>query len=305
MSQHRDRRSFLKEAAALTAIAAGVPDLARAGDEGSAFVCVTCGTQYPPSAAPPAHCPICEDERQYVGLNGQKWTTREAMQGRHKNTIKEEEPNLFSINTEPNFSIGQRAYLLRNPGGNVLWDCVAHLDDATVQRLKELGGVAAIAISHPHFYTTMIDWSRALGGPPIHIHKLDQKWVMRPDPCVKFWEGDALDLTGGLKLVCTGGHFDGFQVLHWPGGAQGRGVLLAGDQPQVAMDPKWVSFMYSYPNMIPLNAPAIHRIASTLGALAFDRLYGAFPGRGKGIVAQDARTVVARSADRYLRAIRG
>jgi hypothetical protein len=129
--------------------------------------------------------------------------------------------------------------------------------------------------------------------------------VMRPDPCVKFWEGDALDLGGGLKIVCTGGHFDGFQVLHWPGGAEGRGVLLAGDQPQVAMDPKRVSFMYSYPNMIPLNAPAIRRIAATLGALAFDRLYGAFPSRGKGIVARDAGTVVARSAERYLRAIRG
>jgi hypothetical protein len=305
MSQDRDRRSFLKEAAALTALASSATALARAGEDGTAFVCVTCGTQYPPSAAPPEHCPICEDERQYVGLNGQKWTTREAMQGRHKNTIKEEEPNLFSINTEPGFGIGQRAFLVRNPAGNVLWDCVAHLDDATVQRLKELGGVAAIAISHPHYYTTMIDWSRALGGPPIHIHKLDKQWVMRPDPCVKFWEGDALDLGGGLKIVCTGGHFDGFQVLHWPGGAEGRGVLLAGDQPQVAMDPKRVSFMYSYPNMIPLNAPAIRRIAATLGALTFDRLYGAFPSRGKGIVARDAGTVVARSAERYLRAIRG
>jgi hypothetical protein len=305
MTEHGDRRRFLKETTALTAIAAGVSELASAEDEKSPFICVTCGTQYRQSAAPRPNCLICNDERQYIGLNGQKWTTREAMLGRHKNTIKEEEPNLYSINTEPSFGIGQRAFLVRNPVGNVLWDCVAHLDDATVQRLKELGGVKAIAISHPHYYTTMVDWSRAFGGPPIHIHKFDEKWVMRPDPCVKFWEGDTLDLTGGLKLVCTGGHFDGFQVMHWPGGAEGRGVLFAGDQPQVAMDPKWVSFMYSYPNMIPLNAPAIRRIASTICSLKFDRLYGAFPARGKGIVAQDARTVVERSAERYLRAIQG
>ena len=27
------------------------------------------------SSAPPGHCPICEDERQYVGPDGQQWTT--------------------------------------------------------------------------------------------------------------------------------------------------------------------------------------------------------------------------------------
>ncbi len=310
MAARPDRRAFLKGAAAAAALAAAdrVGDAAgpRPADEERAYLCVTCGTQYPPSPRPPEHCPICEDERQYVGVNGQTWTTRQAMQGKHKNAVKEEEPGLFSINTEPGgVGIGQRAFLVKTPAGNVLWDCVAHLDDATVARLKELGGVSQIAISHPHYYTTMIDWSRALGDAPIFIHTLDRKWVMRPDPCVTFWEGDSKSLVGGLKLVCTGGHFEGFQVLHWPAGAEGRGVLLAGDQPQVAMDPKWVSFMYSYPNMIPLNASAIRRIEATLGAYRFDRLYGAFPARGKGIVATDANAVVARSADRYLRAISG
>lgn len=305
MPTRPDRRTFLKGAAAAAALVASErPGAASEGHE--AFLCVTCGTQYPPSAKPPEHCPICEDERQYVGVAGQKWTTRAAMQGKHRNTIKEEEPGLYSINTEPNtVGIGQRAFLLRTPAGNVLWDCIAHLDDATVARLRELGGVSSIAISHPHYYTTMVDWSRAFGDAPIFIHTLDRQWVMRPDPCVQFWDGDAKDLPGGLKLICTGGHFAGFQVLHWPAGADGRGVLLAGDQPQVAMDPKWVSFMWSYPNMIPLNAPAIRRIKATLGSYPFDRLYGAFPARGKGIVATDANAVVSRSADRYLRAISG
>ena len=27
-----------------------------------AFICSACGTQYPPSDAPPAHCPVCEDD---------------------------------------------------------------------------------------------------------------------------------------------------------------------------------------------------------------------------------------------------
>ena len=44
-----------------------------------AFICRTCGVQYAPSEQPPSNCPICEDERQYVGWNGQQWTTLEQL----------------------------------------------------------------------------------------------------------------------------------------------------------------------------------------------------------------------------------
>ena len=43
------------------------------------YICVTCGTQFADSQTPPAHCPICEDERQYIGWNGQQWTTLEEL----------------------------------------------------------------------------------------------------------------------------------------------------------------------------------------------------------------------------------
>jgi hypothetical protein len=242
------------------------------------YLCVTCGIQFAESDGPPARCPVCEDERQYVGWDGQQWTTLEEMRGRFKNSIREEEPGLHSIHTQPKIGIGQRAFLVRNGEGNLLWDCVPLLDDATVAVVKALGGIAAVAVSHPHYYTSMVEWSHAFGNAPIHIHKADGRWVMRPDPVVRFWEGDSKDLFGGLTLVNTGGHFEGFQVLHWPGGAGGKGVLLSGDQPQVCQDRRWVSFMYSYPNHIPLSAAAIHRIAAALEPLAYDRVYGAFPG---------------------------
>jgi hypothetical protein len=305
MNSRKNRRTFIKECAALTALAASAT--ARGASEGGdmAFICITCGTQYPESAKPPRSCPICEDERQYVGMNGQEWTTLEAMRQKHKNVIKQEEPGLYSINPEPKVGIGQRAFLLQTSKGNILWDCVALLDPPTIRRIKELGGIADIAVSHPHYYTTMIEWSRAFGDAPIHIHTLDRKWVMRPDPCVRFWEGESKELRNGLRLVCTGGHFEGFQVLHWPMGANGRGVLMAGDQPQVCMDPHQVSFMYSYPNFIPLNATAIHRIVACLKPLKYDRLYGAFFLRGRGLVDPKAKAVVERSAERYLRAIQG
>ena len=102
-------------------------------------------------------------------------------------------------------NIGQRAILACTPAGNVLWDCIALIDDATVDLLKGLGGVAAIAISHPHYYTTMVEWSRAFGGVPIHLHEADRQWVMRADPAVQSW-GDTKPIAPGL--VRLGGHFD-------------------------------------------------------------------------------------------------
>jgi hypothetical protein len=307
MGPGKTRRTFMKDCSTSAAALATLATTARGGEtvDQTPFICVTCGTQFPESAQPPDRCAICDDERQYVPPEGQKWTTMEALRSSHRNLIKQEEAGLYSITPEPKVGIGQRAFLIQTPKGNVLWDCVALLDDPTIARIKELGGIADIAISHPHYYTTMIEWSRAFGDAPIHIHQAERPWVMRPDSSVRFWSGRSLELRDGLRLVSTGGHFEGYQVLHWPKGAEGRGALMAGDQPQICMDPKQVTFMYSYPNYIPLNAPAIRLVVECLAPLEYDRLYGAFFTRGKGIVPTRAKEVVARSAERYLRAIRG
>jgi hypothetical protein len=301
MASQRTRRSFLKESlAAVAAFQVAGPGQGIEEKPDQHFLCVTCGIQFAASKKPPANCPICDDERQYVGWNGQQWTTLPQMQAKFRNTISEEEKGLHAIHTDPKIGIGQRAFLLRTPKGNILWDCVPHLDEVTVKAVKELGGLAAVAVSHPHYYTTMVEWSHAFGKVPIYLHNADAKWVMRPDPTIEFWKGETKELFGGLTLINTGGHFDGFQVLHWQGGVAGKGTLLSGDQPQVCQDRRWVSFMYSYPNIIPLPAPAIRVITTALKPFAFDRLYGAFPGL---TVTADAKRAVERSAARYLRAI--
>jgi hypothetical protein len=41
-----------------------------------AWICRTCGVQHADTPEPPATCAICLDERQYVGWDGQQWTTR-------------------------------------------------------------------------------------------------------------------------------------------------------------------------------------------------------------------------------------
>jgi hypothetical protein len=266
---------------------------------GQAFICVTCGSQFTPSVQPPPECPICLDQRQYIGFDGQRWMTLEELRLKHRNIITPEEPSLHSIHTEPSFAIGQRALLLQTPTGNVLWDCVALLDQPTIDAIRQLGGVAAIAISHPHYYTTMVEWSMAFDNAPIHLHSADSCCVMRPHANIRFWSGDTTPLLDDLLLIHTPGHFDGFQVLHWPGGAGGQGVLLSGDQPQVCMDTRWVSFMYSYPNFIPLDIGAIERTVNTLKPYAFDRIYGAFPRR---TVQANAKEILKRSAERFIRA---
>ena len=139
------------------------------------FLCSACGTQYPPSEAPPGRCRICTDERQFVPAAGQSWTTLEELRKAYSNKFRRLAVGLTTIETTPAFGIAQRAILARTPAGNVLWDCLALIDDATVDLLKGLGGVAAIAISHPHYYTTMVEWSRALGGVPIHLHAADRQ----------------------------------------------------------------------------------------------------------------------------------
>ena len=263
------------------------------------FICKACGTQFAPLAEPPNSCPICEDARQYIPSSGQQWTTLEILCGSHRNAFGQCEPNLIGLETAPTFAIGQRALLLRTASGNILWDCVALLDEATVEIIHAFGGLRGIAISHPHYYTTMVEWSRAFGDAPIYLHAADREWVMRTDGAIEFWDGGQKELMPGLKLVRCGGHFAGGTVLHWTGGASGRGALLTGDILQVTPD-GFVSFMYSYPNQIPLAARAVHGIIDALKPLTYDRIYGAFLG---GTISEDAKATVAKSAKRYLGAI--
>jgi len=268
----------------------------------SNYICIACGTQFAESDSPPDSCPICLDERQFVNWDGQQWTTLAELRVGHKTAIKEEDVGLLGIGIEPSFAIGQRALLVRTGAGNVLWDCVSLLDDHATQTIQAVGGLSAIAISHPHYYTSMIEWSRAFGGVPIYLHAADRKFVMRPEPGIVFWDGETKDLSGGITLIRCGGHFDGGTVLHWSGGAAGKGALLAGDILQVTQDRRFVSFMYSYPNYIPLNAEKVRRIAAAVEPFSFERIFGAWWKRN---VMQDGKECVARSVDRYLRAIAG
>jgi len=263
------------------------------------FICTTCGTQFAASDQPPATCKICMDERQYVGWQGQRWTTLEDLRQTHRTRVRLEELGLGGIGMEPSFAIGQRALLVTHPEGNVLWDCIPRIDDDLVEMIRDIGGISSIAISHPHYYSSMVEWAQIFDCP-IYLHAADRGWVMRPDAAIEFWDGEMKQIGHGLTLIRCGGHFDGGTVLHWSEGADGKGAILSGDILQVVPDRRWVSFMYSYPNLIPLPASTVRRVVAAVEPFEFDRIYGAWWNK---VVARDAKAAVRRSADRYINAI--
>ncbi len=261
------------------------------------FICVACGTQHAETDVPPAACRICADPRQYVPAAGQRWTTLPELRRTHVNEIRPQ-GSLSGIGTTPRFGIGQRALLVPYGESNLLWDCVALLDDATADAIEAWGGLAAIAISHPHYYTTMLEWAERFDCP-VHVHSADAEWIMRPGRAVSRWAGETLDLGHGLTLIRGGGHFPGGAMLHR---AEGAGELLTGDIIQVIPDRSHVAFMWSYPNYVPLPERDVRAIARSLEPFEYDTIHGAF---WDFLIESGAQEVVRRSAERYGRALRG
>ncbi len=271
------------------------------GDVLARFVCATCGTLQPESVVPPERCAICDDIRQYVPESGQRWLTLAELASDHHNRIERLEPRLYALRTSPSAFISQRALLLQTAEGNVLWDCLTLLDRATIEAVRALGGVSAIAISHPHYYSGNRLWAEAFDAPVL-LHEADRAWVVDPHPRIRFWASETEPLPGGLTLRRAGGHFPGGAVLHWPDGANGRGALLSGDILQVVPDRRTVAFAYSFPNVLPLPLWEVEAVAACVDDLAFDTIHGAFEGRS---IWTGARRAVAEGVRRYRDALEG
>ncbi|RJE19880.1 metallo-beta-lactamase, partial [Aspergillus sclerotialis] len=250
----------------------------------------------------------------------QTWTTLRTLQTSSQNyknifTPDSNTPNLVSIHTVPKVGIGQRAFLCRTPAGNVLWDCLTYIDDETVTRINELGGLKAVVISHPHYYSTNLHWARAFGCP-VYLSCEDEEWAVRRDGDIAggtgdgdgdgsgsgagkqvFWEGKemlplktagsgsaATPEEGDLVVIKTGGHFPGSSVLWW----KSLRKLLIADS--ILVVPSGIyhvdrpvgtasfTFMWSYPNMIPLPPDEVHNIWKAIKDTEFDDAHAAFVG---------------------------
>jgi len=271
-------------------------------------ICVTCGMQYDqPLDEPPESCKICDDPRQYVPATGQSWTSLNHLGSQKFHNIwtqNKHDSRIFSIQSEINtgvnnesftanmhgtskrqkVGIGQRAVFIQTEHGNVLWDTVPYIDQDFINEVAEKGGLKAIILSHPHFYTTDLEWAAAFNCP-VYLAVEDQEWLCRGDdpenPMRKFITNETQEIVPGVTAIKCGGHFPGSLVLH------ARESLFLSDTIMIVPSglyhidrvPGTVSytFMYSFPNMIPLSPDEILRIWESIKPFEFAVTYGAFP----------------------------
>ncbi|KAI4841669.1 metallo-beta-lactamase family protein [Aureobasidium sp. EXF-8846] len=252
------------------------------------LLCPTCGTQFdtPASNPPTDYCIICNDPRQYIPASGQAWTSLKAEAGKHETKWKQDEHDkrIWSIWAEPKLGIGQRALLLQTPHGNVLWDCIAYLDTPLIDFINSLGGLTAIVISHPHFYTTHVSWASTFSCP-VYVHAVDEQWLCRtPVPSTKrvLLQKQYEEVVEGVTAIQVGGHFDGSMVLHWDGHLFIADTFVNVPSGFYRKDrPKGTtsfSFMWSIPNMIPLPPDTIHQMWKAVKPYKFTVTHGLFPG---------------------------
>lgn len=259
------------------------------------LICTTCGT-YMKSGFDPAHnCPTCSEERQYVPITGQAWTSEEQLQHKHRVNIIELNSRVVELVIEPTFAIGQRAFLIKSPVGNILWDCIPLLSPETIAFIQAAGGLKGIAFSHPHYYSNMNEWA-ATFNCPIFIHASDAPYIHDHGPQVQLWEGQTKRLWDDLALQNIGGHFDGSSVLQVPSIGE-KGSLFIGDTLYLSLSLTHFAAMYSYPNRIPLPIAKVQEVKARFGALDFDAIYGFYSYQN---VLNGAYELVQHSLDRYV-----
>src|SRR5215468_7882309 len=271
------------------------------------YICVNCGLQHDSDTSFPERCLNCSDERESMTHKPQRWTTLREMRG-YRNVLTPLGDGVTGIVTAPIFAIGPEVFLISSSAGNVLWDCFGYLDEDTVQQIRQLGGLSAIVISHPHMFGSVVEWSHALGNVPVFIHEDNRRWMPRLDPIIRWWQGESCVINPELTMFRIGGHFPGSSVLYWPRGAGGKGALFTGDGILPVEDRRWVSFMYSYPNLVPISKRGVEKIVSAIAPLEFDRIYGGpmyGSGGGRPIIATAAKDIVLRSAKRYMEHLEG
>jgi glyoxylase-like metal-dependent hydrolase (beta-lactamase superfamily II) len=258
-------------------------------------ICVTCGTQFAPGEVLSLLCPICNDDRQYINPNGQTWISAHELNKSHKVKITKINERLYSLKITPGFAIAQRAFLIISPGGNILWDCIPLVNTELIEFINSMGGLKAIAFSHPHYYSNMNNWA-AIFDCPVYIHDFDGEWINYNSARIKLWDGDAKPLWDGIKIIHIGGHFPGSCVLHLPS-ANGSGTVFCGDTFYIAPSKRHIAVMHSYPNQILLTKDEFLAVFKRSAGLAFDALYGAFEQQN---LTQNAHEIFTNSMKRYM-----
>ena len=265
------------------------------------WICDGCGLEHDDSPALPVEgCVFASDEvsvqeRGDLGPHG-SWTTHEELARQsHTTHHRDHGRGVHSLRREPRLAIGHWSFVVRTPQGNLLWDPPAYIDPVVVGIVEALGGVSAVATSHPHMFAAQVSWSHAFGRVPVLVNANDKEWIARHDPVLEYWTGTETPLPG-ITLIEVGGHMKGSSVA-----LTTDGTLLTGDTIAGTLVPDWVSFQRNFPRHVPMSAAVVRRIFSRLDTYSYDRLYTL----GGDTIDHDAKQIVHRSADRHIRWVTG
>lgn len=241
-----------------------------------AYVCTNCGF-WQKRFERPASCPLCEDFRHVLPERGFEFLdTGEAAQ-RTRCTWDEVRPGVWRYSLDSPVGISPSGYVITHSGGNVAFEAPALYDDAALDHIESIGGVAYASASHPHTYGAL--WRLAERfGCEVAIHREDLGWARAFGVTLPF--DDALDLPGGLSLINTGGHFAGHSVLYDPANQR----LYIGDAVKLelaASDPEGrtadgISTHKAFVRRIPLTPDEARRYREVFSDLAFDETFTPF-----------------------------
>jgi hypothetical protein len=299
-----DRKGFIKQSGSLLLLTSlnklgmhqhQLTNPQNIAPQASKSFCTTCGTQFPPGQPLPDLCPICNDDRQYINDKGQTYITPDELNKQYSVKISKINEQLYTIKMIPDFAIGQRAFLVISPGGNVLWDCIPLLNEAIIAFIKSKGGLKAIAFSHPHYYSNMNEWAAEFNCP-VFIHEDDKEWIQYKSNYIQLWDGETKPLWDNISIINIGGHFPGSSVLYLPA-QSAKGTLLSGDTLYIAHSKRHVAVMHSYPNQILLTKKEFASVYKKSAGIEFDTMRGAFEGQE---LTGNAKEIFEASMKRYL-----
>lgn len=181
-----------------------------------------------------------------------------------------------------------------------------YLDGETTDFIHEKGGLKAIVISHPHYYTTHLEWARIFDCP-VYLAEDDKEWLCQSDSegWRRFLKNDVEEIISGVTAAKPGGHFIGSLVLCWDKklfvadtlvtvpvripsislhtpltDLRTDSLTLQSALYHINRPPGTTSyaFMWSIPNMIPLSPAQMLHMWRVLERLEFASTHGAFVG---------------------------
>jgi len=260
----------------------GRPALRPGGRPGGPSFCVTCRYSSTPLVCPPPRSARSAMTTQMSGLMAGGRPAR-GNAAHYKHTIRKRIRALLDQHRARRRRIGQRPFLVTEPPRQRASGIAAPTSTTPPSPgFKELGGVARIRDPpHPHYYTTMVDWSLSRPGrPPILITSWMKNGDASPTRCVRTgW--DSTDHRRRRSSFCPAGTSTASRASTGPAGSPGSGRPARGRPAAVAMDPESGGPSCKLPDISRSTPWRSGRIKASLGAYRFAP-YWAFPARGKG-----------------------